>query len=165
MRIINIMSGIPGCGKTTYITTNADYRDIQLHRDDFRAELRAEHKNTSYFPVSANEEFKLWSDKINTTLAEYPENNIWIDQTTIGVGALSKLYKALNLTPNDHIIVHVFNLPLNICKGRNNLREGLARVPDDVMLSMFNNFRRNMITKSSAKRVSLDIEVVFHNEY
>lgn len=165
MRTINIMSGIPGCGKTTYITTSADYRDIQLHRDDFRAELRAEHNNESYFPVSATEEWRLWANKINTTLAEYPENNIWIDQTTIGVGALSKLYHALNLTSNDRIIVHVFNLPLNICKGRNNLREGFARVPDDVMLSMFNNFRRNMITKSSAKRVSLGIEVVFHNEY
>lgn len=165
MRIINIMSGLPGAGKSTWIKNNAAPEAIQLHRDDFRAELRAKLFTDDYFPVPAQEEWKLWTEKINKILIENPETNVFVDQTTIGLSALSKIYNALTLTSNDQVVVHVFNLPLGLCKARNNTRTGHERVPDDVMNSMYKNFTKNLITISSAKRVDLSIKVVFHNEH
>lgn len=165
MRTIHIYSGIPGSGKTTYINNHAEPADIQLHRDDFRAELRVTHNTTEYFPVSSSEEWKLWTEAINAAIASTSFSDIHIDQTTIGTGALQKLYAALNLAPTDRVLVHVFNLPYSTCLYRNNLRDGIARVPEDVMLSMYNNFKQRLITKSAARRINTAIEVVFHNEY
>lgn len=165
MRIINLTSGIPGSGKTTWIRNNAAPEAIQLHRDDFRAELRTKLFTDAYFPVAATEEWKLWTNLINTTLTENPDTEVYIDQTTIGLSALNKIYNALTLTENDKVVVHVFNLPLSLCKARNNTRTGHERVPDDVMNSMYKNFTKNLITVSSAKRVDLSIKVVFHNEH
>lgn len=168
MRTINIMSGIPGCGKTTYIEKNAEWCDVALHRDEFRAKLRESMNTTEYFPVPAAKEWELWIETITTALTG--KQNVWIDQTTIGTGALAKLLKALPLTEDDTIIIHVFNPSFQTALARNALRSGLERVPEDVMLSMHRNFTKNLITKSSARRVAVQcnifntITVQFHNQ-
>lgn len=170
MRTINIMSGVPGCGKTTFINNNAQLSEVKLHRDDFRSNLRKIMKTDEYFPVPASEEWGLWTHNINKHIELFPEENIWIDQTTIGTGALAKLIKDLHLVDGDHIIVHVFNLPLDVCMQRNAQRTGMARVPDSVLESMHTNFTSKLITKSTARRVAIQtnikatIDVVFHNE-
>lgn len=170
MRTINIMSGVPGCGKTTYIEKHAEWGEGVLHRDEFRAQLRESMNTTEYFPVPANEEWRLWIGKINNLLIEHPGIPVWIDQTTIGTGALAKLIKELHLRDGDHILVHVFNLPLDVCMQRNAQRTGLECVPENVLESMHGNFTSKLITKSTARRVAAQtnikatIDVVFHNE-
>lgn len=170
MRTINIMSGVPGCGKTTYINSTAKVDEVQMHRDDFRDNLRKIMQTDNYFPVSATEEWNLWTHNINKHLELFAETDVWIDQTTIGTGALAKLLKAMRLTKSDTIMVHVFNVPIETCIERNNQRTGMALVPEDVMRSMHTNFTAKLITKSTARRIAIQtnikatIDVVFHNE-
>jgi predicted kinase len=137
MRRINIMSGLPGSGKTTYVKYHAKEDDIVLHRDDWRATIRAELNTDKYFPVSATEEWTRWMCTIHAAMSS--PCDIWIDQTTIGTGALAKLLNGINPSSADFLVIHLFDLPFGTICERNNTREGdpMRHVPQSIMDSMW----------------------------
>lgn len=146
---INIMSGLPGSGKTHYINAMAYQGDIKLHRDEMRANLREALGSNDYFPVPSPEEYRLWLQLIcNNVAAQLTAKEpvaIWIDQTTLNANAAVKLIKGiLPVIPNlndVHFTFHVLHTPLNICFERDAQRTGFQHVGEDVIRSMASSFR------------------------
>lgn len=146
---INIMSGLPGSGKTHYINAMAYKDDIKLHRDEMRANLREALNSKDYFPVSSQKEYQLWLQLIRNNIAAQLDAKepvaIWIDQTTLNSAAAAKLIKGfLPAVPdlNDiHITFHVMYTSLNTCLERDAKRTGFEHVGEDVIRSMASSFR------------------------
>lgn len=147
MRIIHIMSGVPGSGKTTYVNERAvSPEDVVLHRDDFRDGLRTVFDASSnYFPVRAYEEQHLWGKCIRETLEHSSSSNIWIDQTTPSMASLSKLMPYL---PEKDILIYVhrLNVPLKVAFLRNEQRDKNKVVPENVIKGMYSSWSKDKIT-------------------
>lgn len=147
MRVIHIMSGVPGSGKTTYISERAVSPDnVVLHRDDFRDSLRTVFDtNANYFPVRAYEEQHLWGRCIMETIERSSASNIWIDQTTPSMASLSKLIPYL---PEKDVLIYVhrLNVPLGVAFLRNKQRNKDKLVPDNIIKSMYYSWAKDKIT-------------------
>ena len=144
MRIIHLMCGLPGSGKSTYIHNYAAEDDIVISRDQFRADLRKQLGSQEYFPVSANDEYRLWTTKCADIIAHAPGNGeIWIDQTSVSVGSITKFIKTVSKfydLSKDSVIIEMMRTPLNECLRRNALRSGYELVPEKVILDMNKSF-------------------------
>lgn len=147
MRNIYIMSGIPGSGKSTYISKYAAPGDIILSRDNFRAELRAANNTDDYFPIPTKEEYRQWVGLIQKTLTDNPQNNIWIDQTTLTQKSADKLLRTLMpfLTNNDFVCFIVIHTTLQQCLERNAARLGKEIVPEGIVYNMHKSRYRDPI--------------------
>lgn len=148
------MSGVAGCGKSTWVREHAAWGDYVLSRDEFRDYLRRTlGKPNDYFPCPEPEEWKLWTKHIIDCMKAGPATDVWIDQTTLTQKALEKLLFALCLdfTDSDVVQVVVMKVPLERIKEQNALREGFARVPDEVIESMYNSTVRNPIREDAIR--------------
>lgn len=135
------MSGVPGSGKSSYAT--ADHNTgAHASRDSLRKLIRIETGSDKYFPVSMKEEWARWVQFFTSCITTNRTRDVWIDQTTIGHGALSKLLKEIAplMDANDHIVLHVMDTPLATCVTRNAGRSGFERVPQDVLTGMHKRF-------------------------
>lgn len=140
MRTIYIMSGIPGSGKSTYVSKYAGRDHIILSRDRFRDQLRELYKSEEYYPVPAPEEYEMWADHIKKTLKDNPRRNIWIDQCTSTQRSAEKLLKAISpaFLADDSVCFTVIHTALDQCLKRNALREGFEEVPPSVIRNIHN---------------------------
>lgn len=154
MRTIHIMSGLPGSGKTTYVNNYAGTEDIRLHRDEFRATLRALHKTDKYFPLPPKEEWGAWIDYITAVMTNHPSVDLWIDQTTLGQTPLNKLLDALKpyLTNNDWVAVVIIHTCLKVCKERQANREGFYKVPLSIIEDMHKRCSESPISESATQK-------------
>lgn len=145
---INIMSGLPGSGKTHYINSRAYPKDIKLHRDEMRTKLREALGSKDYFPISSKEEYRFWlqliCNNITAQLTAKEPASIWIDQTTLNVDSAVKLIKGfLPVVPNlddIHITFYVLHTPLNVCLERDAQRTGFQHVGEKTIRSMADSF-------------------------
>lgn len=149
VRKIHIMSGCPASGKSTLIKSNA-LSDMVLSRDAWRKT----HRGGKYSP----KEREAWHAYINGYLASL-KSDIWIDQTTIGMSALKSLLEALKITPDDEIIIHVLNTPLEICLERNAKRPAGEIVPKKQLMHMYDNHIKNKITAKGIINMRLPCSV------
>lgn len=140
MRTIYIMSGIPGSGKSTYVSKYAGRDHIILSRDEFRDHLRELYKSEEYYPVPAPEEYEMWADYIKETMITHPHHTIWIDQCTPTQRSAEKLLKAISsaFTADDFVCFTVIHTTLDQCLKRNALREGFEEVPPSVIRNIHN---------------------------
>lgn len=145
---INIMSGIPGCGKSYYVLNNIQPKDIYLSRDMFRADIRQSMSSQEYFPISEKEEWHRWTnfiaDQINWVILKSPDSVLWIDQTTIGFKSLYKLITSLPKL-DINITVFRFDTPLPLCLARNFARHDETQVPEATILQMHDRHKKYQI--------------------
>lgn len=159
------MSGPAGCGKSTWVREHAAWGDFVLSRDEFREHLRTKlNKPNEYFPCEAKEEWKYWTDHIIECMKAGPGTDVWIDQTTITQGALDKLLLALSpyCTEKDIVQVVVMNVPIERIREQNAMREGFARVPDDVIVSMVESAAKNPITQDRTRYKFPDLHIFIY---
>lgn len=159
------MSGVAGCGKSTWVREHAAWGDFVLSRDEFREQLRIKfNKRNEYFPCDARREWQYWTDHIIECMKAGPGTDIWIDQTTITQGALDKLLLALSphCTDKDIIQVVVMSVPVARIKEQNATREGFARVPDDVIDSMFESAAKNPIDQERTRYKFPDLRIFIY---
>ncbi len=137
------MSGLPASGKSTYCEAKGkEHGDIIIHRDVVRQHLRELLGSSDYFPCEPGQEYEFYMQYIRTA-ASASMKDIWIDQTTLSCGAAKKLIYALSKIINldeVEINIEILNTPYEVCCERNATREGVARVPDEVMVSMQRGF-------------------------
>ena len=134
MKILNIMIGLPGCGKSTFCEKElTEWNDGEwVSRDAIRFAILKE--GESYF----SHETVVFNSFISTIkkLMEKDEYNIFIDATHINSAARHKVLNRLNLKGDEEICYYFFDTPIEECMRRNRTREGLRRVPDTAIRDM-----------------------------
>ena len=138
MKVLWLMAGPPGSGKTTYLrrlpmTDN----DKLVSRDTIRFNLL--NSDDDYF---AHEEqvFAAFIDKIQTFIDDNTTINIYIDATHLTEKSRNKVLDCLDLTKVNKINCINLLTSVETCIERNELREGRARVPRSVVRRMAYTF-------------------------
>lgn len=136
-RSLWIMSGCPGSGKTHKAKELLNHwEDCKyVSRDDVRFSLLKD--SDSYF----NKEKEVWRKYI----AEIQEGisnheNTIADATHLHWPSRSKLLNALHGLDKINVNIYYFHPSLETCLQRNALREGRARVPENVLRDMYKSF-------------------------
>lgn len=150
--ILYILCGCAGCGKTTWANAFIASREIcnidirYVSRDEIRFTMLKDGED--YFSHE-EEVFNTYVERIKDCLNSHLD--VIADATHITKGSRKKLLQALDrkLICNFNIIFVYFDTPYEVCCGRNASREGRARVPEDVMASMWRNFQKPSMTEDS----------------
>ena len=143
-KTVYLMSGIPGSGKSTWIQEEmkeyekAGQNCVWCSRDNVRFSMVKE--NEDYFSKE-NQVFRAWINSINTALFDDVHDVIYIDATHIDKVSRAKTLRNLKIDKNYHTFICVcFNTDADTCAERNSKREGRARVPNNVIYSMYHRF-------------------------
>ena len=143
LKKVYLMCGTPGSGKSTWIQQQMKNEPgLWCSRDKVRFSLVSE--NEEYFSKE-DEVFDTWIGYINNGIKSVFYNVIYIDATHLSQKSRNKTLDKLNLTDVD-IIPVVFNISLDTCLQRNNLRNGRERVPESAVRNMYKTFINSPIT-------------------
>lgn len=133
-KVLKVMCGIPGSGKSTWARENISTAAKIVSRDEIRFSLVSD--TEQYF----SHEGEVWIefiDQIKTGLELYDE--VIADATHLNEVSRSKLLRALGTSLKDVEVQAVFlATSLSTALKRNNTREGRAFVPQDQIKRMFN---------------------------
>ena len=129
-----LMCGTPGSGKSTWISNRLKISDgICISRDAVRFSLLGD--NDDYFSQE-DEVFSMFLNNIQQQI-NGPENyEIYIDATHLNEKSRNRVVDHLDLE-NCSLTYVWFDVPLDICLERNELRNGRAYVPKSVIRRMF----------------------------
>lgn len=133
MKLI-ICQGLPGSGKSTFakeLVATSDQRWVRVNRDDLRAMLH----NSVW--SKANEQVVVSMRNAMISDAIYNGWNVISDDCNFG----RNIEDLFNLTKGSTIGVDIevkfFDVSVEECLRRNALRTGIARVPDAVIMRMY----------------------------
>lgn len=131
-----VMCGIPGSGKSTWAKHFIEENDaVIVSRDSIRFSMLQE--GEEYF--SREEEVTTeYYKQLNDLIADNGFEYIIADATHNTPKARKYMLSQLNLKNVDIIPVY-FSTSVEECVRRNNMREGLAKVPSRVIYQMANN--------------------------
>jgi predicted kinase len=148
MKILNIMIGLPGCGKSTFCQNEiaAAGEGQWISRDAIRFSMLK--NGQAYFSQETN----VFNKFIETVVSCMEQENyiLYIDATHLNSSSRLKLLRRLNLKGDEEICYYFFDVPIEECLRRNRLREGLARVPDSAIRDM--NARAQFYVTAAEKR-------------
>lgn len=127
-----IMSGVPGCGKSTWARKFTAEHDnvVNVSRDEIRFSLLAD--SDDYFACE-DETVVIFYSEINEALAA--GHDVIADATHISERALRETMRRIDIDC-DKVLVS-FDTPLDTCITRNAHRDGRARVPERVIRNMW----------------------------
>lgn len=144
MNNLYILCGIPGCGKSTWVknrmaenTSSTDPKWAYVSRDEVRFSMITEEDD--YFSKE-KQVFEEFVNRLCGNLNDAWVQNVIADATHLNEISRDKLINAIRRKrPNLplHITMVYFDIPLEVCKFRNDKREGRAHVPDEVMNKMY----------------------------
>ena len=144
MNNLYVLCGLPGCGKTTWTrkkmaenTSSTDPKWAYVSRDEVRFSMIKEEDD--YFSKE-KQVFNEFVNRICANLSDAWITNVIADATHLNEISRSKLIDAIcRKRPNLplRITMVYFDVPLEVCKFRNDKRNGRARVPDNVLEKMY----------------------------
>ena len=136
-----IMSGIPGCGKSTWSRKFTAEHDnvVQVSRDEIRFSLLADGED--YF-AHEDEVIATFYAEINEALAA--GHDVIADAAHISERALRNTMRRIDIDC-DNVLIS-FDTPLDTCIDRNAHRDGRARVPEHVIRKMW--FSKNKLNRA-----------------
>lgn len=135
--ILYILCGISGAGKSTWATNFMQNKRIAyISRDDIRFAMLGE--NEDYF----SHEKEVFNHFVKAIAHYIPYDDVIADATHLNMFSRRKLIRALDqYTTNYKIIFVVFNTNVDTCIERNKSREGRAKIPENVIIKMCQDFR------------------------
>lgn len=144
MNNLYVLCGIPGCGKSTWVKnrmaeniSSTDPKWAYVSRDEVRFSMITEEDD--YFSKE-KQVFEEFVNRLCGNLNDAWTQNVIADATHLNEISRDKLINAIRRKrPNLplHITMVYFDIPLEVCKFRNDKREGRAHVPDEVMNKMY----------------------------
>lgn len=146
MRVLLLMRGAPGCGKSTYIDKNG-LRPYALSADEIRLMCQS-----SQMTAYGSEEISMANDKtvwnmLFKMLEVRMQNGEFtvIDATNSKTSEMNRYKKMCNAYRYRMYCVDFTDLPVDECKRRNRNREALRVVPDEVIDKMYARFATQKI--------------------
>ena len=145
MNNLYILCGIPGCGKSTWVKKKMNENVLAnigtqkwayVSRDEVRFSMIKEEDD--YFSKE-KQVFQEFINRICSNLNDAWIENVIADATHLNEVSRDKLINAIRRQrPNEplNITMVYFDIPLEVCKFRNNKRSGRALVPEHVMDKM-----------------------------
>lgn len=132
MKIINVMIGLPGSGKSTFCLENTMGNAKWVSVDAIRERCLSE--RDSYFA----KETMVFNTLIYTIIALMTEDEyeIYVDATHINAAARLKLLSCLPITEDVDIYYYFFETDERECLRRNRKRVGRSRVPEGAIKNM-----------------------------
>lgn len=128
-----LLCGIPGSGKSTWASKFIAENDaVLVSRDSIRFSLLKEGEDYFSHEKEVTEIFyKMVYNLLNIGKFDY----VLADATHNNPRSRSNALKEIgaHLIEGVEIIPVYFNVPVEVCKERNSLREGRTRVPDEVI--------------------------------
>lgn len=121
-----LMSGLPGCGKSTFLEGLPYPPGIIISPDEFRLVLTGQ---DYYAPA----EDSVWSHVKTATRVLLKKYNVVIDATHLTIGSRAqwiKIAKSMGIP----ICCYYVTTPLNVCLSRNSQR--IRKVPEEVIKKM-----------------------------
>lgn len=145
MNNLYILCGISGCGKSTWaknrMAENASSTGPKwayVSRDEVRYSMIKEEDD--YFSKE-KQVFNEFVNRICGNLSDAGITNVIADATHLNEVSRNKLINAIRRNRHKdkplHVTMVYFDIPLEVCKFRNNKRSGRMRVPDEVMDKMY----------------------------
>jgi len=133
MKKLLILKGLPASGKSTYsksLLLSEPNKWKRINRDDLRKML----DDSAY--TKQNESFiRIVQDEL-IYKALNNNFNVVLDNTSLISETLKKLHILAEDVGDVLVIEKGFNTPIEECHRRNSLREGIAKVPSDVIDNM-----------------------------
>lgn len=140
MAILNVMSGVPGSGKSTYIMQHKRPADAVISRDVVRAQITSKYNPDDPYFLHETEVYREFTRQINEAGLVY--DTVWADATHLNRKSLNKLFYNINTKEFSEIHIICIEASLEKCLAQNALRTGKARVPEDSIKSMHASYRR-----------------------
>ena len=134
-KILYLMSGPPGCGKSTWIQKQIDAKGgAWISRDAIRFEMLKEDED--YF-AHEDEVVETFINSIQAAIDNPLGFDIYVDATHLNKTARNKVLNQLDLNEVNEINCVFFKIDSETCIERNEQRIGLARVPRSVIRRMW----------------------------
>lgn len=146
MRVLLLLRGAPGCGKSTWIDGNG-LRPYALSADEIRM-LCASPKlmPDGSVAIDQSNDTLVWSTlfKLLETRMSHGEFTV-IDATNSKTSEMNRYKELCDTWRYRMYCVDFTGLPIEECKRRNAQREPLKRVPEEVIDKMYSRFRTQKI--------------------
>ena len=140
VKIFAMTVGVPGSGKSTFLTKIVNSRIIS--RDKVRFAILDKYNTKDYF----SHEDEVWETFVNEIANALNDGeHVIADATHLSKGSRTKLINAVMPKLNDKNVLKVaiyFDVPLDVCLERNAQREGLAFVPENQIKEMYRSLTK-----------------------
>ena len=146
MRVLLLLRGAPGCGKSTFIDNNG-LRPFALSADEIRLQCQSSQQNIyGSEEVSMNNEKDTWSIlfKLLEIRMKHGEFTV-IDATNSKTSEMNKYKEMADTYRYRMYCIDFTDLPIEECKRRNAGRIPLKQVPEDCIDKMYSRFRTQKI--------------------
>ena len=133
-----LLSGIPGSGKSTWIRDRMIPGAEWISRDNVRFAILSDEDD--YF-AHEDDVFDTFINYINQTLEKEEIHTVYIDATHLNQRSRDKVMRRIHMDNVKRVTCVCFDVPLEICYCRNNLRAGRSRVPETAIYNMYQSYR------------------------
>lgn len=146
MRVLLLLRGAPGCGKSTFIDNNG-LRPYALSADELRLKCSSPVQNIyGEIEISQNHDKDVWDMLFRLLEIRMKSGEFTVIDATNSKTSEMNNYKELASKYRYRIFcVDFTDLPIEECKRRNNSREVLKRVPDAAIDKMYSRFATQKI--------------------